>query len=372
MRSVRSVCIHLAAILMIPAVCNAEACDAPAEAYQLVRQFAERSGAPGISVSVGLDAELAWSAGFGFADLEQGVRVDPAGTKFRVGSTAKPMTALALLTLVEGGRIDLDEDVRRFVPSFPRKEHPFTVRQLAGHLAGIRHYQGDEAYLRQHYGNVADSLALFENDPLVEAPGQRWSYSSYGYNLLSAVIEAASRKPFLEYMQEAVFEPLGMTGTVPDDLAEIVPQRGRYYRREDGTVYNEPEVDNSHKWASGGFLSTTDDLAKFGLAHLKDDLVSTEIRERLWTEQHTTSGETTGYGLGWRIVDDSDGGEWIGHGGGSIGGTTQLWLFPEHGLVLAMASNLTETDYEDVLPKLRAIFLAQSACGATASEPNSH
>lgn len=174
---------------------------------------------------------------------------------------------------------------------------------------------------------------------------------------MSAAIEHAADKPFLDYMAETVFIPLGMTQTTPDRLAEIVPNRGRYYIRRDGKLYNEPEVDASYKWASGGILATTDDLVRFGLAHMDPMRVSPASRSLLWTEQKTTSGAGTGYGIGWRIVVDAEGNKWIGHGGGSIGGTTQLWVFPEHDLVISMASNLTELDYADVLPRLRKLFI---------------
>lgn len=174
---------------------------------------------------------------------------------------------------------------------------------------------------------------------------------------MSAAIEHAADKPFLDYMAETVSIPLGMTQTTPDRLAEIVPNRGRYYIRRDGKLYNEPEVDASYKWASGGILATTDDLVRFGLAHMDPMRVSPASRSLLWTEQKTTSGAGTGYGIGWRIVVDAEGNKWIGHGGGSIGGTTQLWVFPEHDLVISMASNLTELDYADVLPRLRKLFI---------------
>lgn len=326
------------------------------EADRMVREFAGKSGTPGLSVSVGLCDRIVWSEGFGFADIEQQVRVDPATTKFRVGSVAKPMTALALVKLVTQGRIDIDADVRRYVPSFPRKSHDFSVRQLAGHLAGIRHYVDDEAYSRTHYASVDEALEIFKDDALIASPGAEWKYSSYGYNLLSAVIEGAAGKPFLDYMAESVFSPLGMAATEPDRIDALVMHRGRYYVRRDGQLFNEPEVDNSNKWASGGIVSTTDDLARFGLAHFDERLVSPDMRSLLWAEQKTAEGVATGYGIGWRIVVDAEGNRWMGHGGGSIGGTSQFWLFPEDRLVIAMASNLTELDYGDILPRLRKLF----------------
>ena len=354
-RNTAAVC--LVAILLLLISFSAHAIDLTDDAERLMQQFAHDSGAPGLSVSVGIRGKLVWSEGFGYADLEQKVPVSPALTKFRVGSIAKPMTALALVTLVGQGRIDLDAEVQRYVPTFPKKKYPITIRQLAGHLAGIRHYVGNESESRVHYASVLDSLAIFKDDSLIEVPGEKWHYSSYGDNLLSAAIEHAADEPFLDYMSDTVFTPLGMTQTVPDQLAEVVSNRGRYYLRRDDKYYNELETDNSYKWASGGILSTTDDLVRFGLAHLDPARVWPAERSLLWTEQKTRSGEATGYGIGWRIAVDAEGNKWIGHGGGSTGGTSQLWILPEHGLVIAMASNLTDLNYADVLPRLGKLFI---------------
>jgi len=345
------------ACLLTFACCAAQASTVE-DADTLVNQFFDASGAPGLAVSVGYEGRLIWSKGYGFADLEQQVAVVPAFTLFRIGSVVKPMTALALMTLVEQGKIDLDADVRRYVPSFPSKSHVITSRQLVSHLGGIRHYLGEEAYLRERYSSVGEALKIFQADPLIATPGAAWNYSSYGFNLLSAAIEHAADKSFVDYMATAVFAPLGMTRTFPDHLEAILPGRGRYYLRRDGALFNEPEVDNSYKWASGGFLSTTDDVVRFGLAHFDDQRVTRSQRELLWTEQRTSAGEPTGYGIGWRVLVDADGVTWVGHGGGSIGGTSQLWLFPQDQLVIAMASNMTELDYADVLPRLRKLFVA--------------
>lgn len=348
-------------MLCVMACVGARAGDLEAEADRMVRQFFEASHAPGVSVSVGWQGRVFWSMGYGLADVEQQVGVDPARTKFRVGSVVKPMTALALASLVGEGRLSIDDDLTRHVPDFPPKDHAFTLGQLAGHLACIRHYAGNESYSRERHASVEEAVGVFRDDPLVCVPGAEWRYSSYGYNLLSLAIERAAGMPFLDYLHATVLAPLGMSATVPDRLEDIVAGRGRYYMQRDGRLHNEPEVDNSNKWASGGMLSTTDDLVRFGLAHVGEGAVPAATRALLWAEQATADGEPTGYGMGWRIVTDDAGDRWIGHGGGSIGGTTQLWLFPEHGLVIAMAGNLTRLDYGDILPRLKALFVDASS-----------
>jgi len=148
-------------------------------------------GIPGLALAVALDGKIVFSEGFGYADLEERVPVWPT-TKYRIGSVSKPLTATALMELVEAGKVDLDSPVQKYVPSFPDKGAVVTVPMVAGHLGGIRHYQGDEFHIQRHYANVLEGLKIFENDPLVAPPGTKFSYSSYGYNLLSAVVESAA------------------------------------------------------------------------------------------------------------------------------------------------------------------------------------
>jgi CubicO group peptidase (beta-lactamase class C family) len=295
---------------------------------------------PGLSVSVGIDGQIVWAEGFGWADLEQRVPVR-ATSRFRVGSVAKPMTAALLGLVYEEGKIDLDATVQTYVANFPEKEYPITVRQLAGHLAGIRHYQGDEFLSSVYYETVSDGLPIFADDPLLFEPGTRYSYSTYAWNLLSAVIENVSSGSFLEQMQSQVFEPLGMLDTTADRNEMIIADRVRpYVRDDDGKFRNAPHVDNSYKWAGGGFLSTAGDLVRFGLAHMAPGFLEAETLDEWFTSQRTADGEETGYGIGWS-VSGQEGNRRVSHGGGSVGGTTTLGVYLDQGLVIAMVTNLS-------------------------------
>src|SRR5271165_626249 len=241
--------------------------------YAAARENADRQakewlarGIPGLALAVAVDGKLVYSEGFGYADLEERVPVWPT-TKFRIGSISKPLTATALMQLVEAGKVDLDAPIQKYVPSFPDKGAVITVRMVAGHLGGIRHYKDDEFQIQKHYGSVMEGLKIFANDPLVSPPCTKFNYSSYGYNLLSAVIESASGEEFLSYMQGKVFTPMGLVHTTPDQNSQIVEQRSRFYElTKDSHTENAPYVDNSYKWAGGGFLSTAEDLVRFGSA----------------------------------------------------------------------------------------------------------
>jgi len=327
------------------------------QAHDLVQAFFDAGDSPGLAVSVGLGGRIIWSEGFGYADVEQKVEVDPARTLFRIGSVIKPMTAHAVAQLVQADKLDLDAPVQAYVPDYPQKNGTITTRQLLSHLSGIRHYEGDEFFNHDPFKSVTAGLAVFKDDPLLHPPGEQYRYSSYGYNLASAVIEGASGERYLDYMSSHVLAPLGMHDTRPDYLAQILPGRGRYYSLENGKLINAPEVDNSYKWASGGYVGTVEDLVRFGLAQMHDEPVNALVRRVFWVEQVTNAGEKTGYGLGWIIRTNESGQQWIGHGGGSVGGTTQFWINPENGLVIAMISNLSDFKYGKVVPALMTVFL---------------
>jgi serine beta-lactamase-like protein LACTB, mitochondrial len=301
-------------------------------------------GAPGASICVMRDGEIVWSRGFGMADLEQRVPVTTT-TRFRAGSISKAMTSVALGKLVEDGLLDLDAPVQRYAPRFPVKRHPVTVRQVAGHLAGIRHYLPGEFENQKHYASPTEGLTMFAADSLLFEPGTRYEYSSHGYVLLAAVIEGASGRPYLDYMSAAVLVPAGMTHTAAEHPDSVIPDRGRYYTRADsaGPIINAPYVDNTYKWASGGFLSTAEDLARFGDRLQRGDLLRPETVALLWTSMRAADGTPTEYGIGWSVEQDSLGRRRVRHSGGSVGGTSHLIIYPAQRVVVAVLVNSDRT-----------------------------
>src|SRR5881398_2824331 len=300
----------------------------------------------GLQVAVGVDGKLVWSEGFGYADVARKIPVT-AETQFRIGSVSKPLTATAVALLYEQGKLDLDTPVQRYVPSFPDKGYPITTRQLAGHLAGIQHYRDDEFLLNRHFNTVLDGLTIFQGDSLLFPPGTKFFYSTYGWNLISAVVQGAAGQDFLSYMGRNVFRPLGMTHTAPDRADSLIPNRTLFYERgPDGGFVPAPTVDNSYKWAGGGFVSTAEDLVKFGSALLKPGFLRAETLELLFTSQQTDRGEPTGYGIGWFVSTDSLGHRWVFHGGGSVGGTTVFGVDRDSRIVVAITSNLTNAPLE--------------------------
>ena len=306
----------------------------------VVQEFMQENNVPGMSAAVGIGREIVWSEGFGYADLENNVKTT-VQTRFRIGSVSKPVTAAALAILLEQGKLDLDSSIQTYVPTFPKKRWPITVREVAGHLAGIRHYRGQEFLNQKHYDTVLSGLTIFENDTLLFEPQTKFSYSSYGWNLLSAVVEGASGDSFLHFLKVHLFQPLQMQSITAEYPDSLITYRASFYRLDaKGNTLNAPYVDNSYKWAGGGFISGIEDLVTFGLAHLNHTFLKAETVKLLFQSQKTRDGKTTHYGIGWASGTDSKGRKWVGHSGGSIGGRAMLLLYPQKKMVIALLANL--------------------------------
>ncbi len=194
---------------------------------------------------------------------------------------------------------------------------------------------------------------------LLHKPGSKYAYSSYGWNLISAAIEGASGEDFLSYMQKTVFEPLDMENTTAEYANMEISHVTKYYQKNNGKVEIAPNVNNSYKWAGGGFLSTTSDMLKFGNAHLKNDFLKKETKEVFLKNQKTNNGKLVNYGIGWRIGEDKKGRHWYGHSGGSVGGTTYLIIYPKEKLVVAVTSNMSRVNFDNLSFKVANQFLSK-------------
>jgi CubicO group peptidase (beta-lactamase class C family) len=312
------------------------------EARRLARSLVVEENLPGLSVAVGHGGRIVWAEGFGWADVERRTQVTPL-TRFRIGSVSMPLTAAAVGMLHERGRIDLDAPVQRYVPAFPAKRWPLSTRQLMGHLSGIQH----EGMPDRHCSSFDDVLEIFAHDPLWFRPGTEYRYSVYGWILVSAVVEAAAAEPYLAFMNREVFERLGMDRTVPD--ADGVVDRASFYfprtaMRTDLGLQAAPPADYSCYAGAGAFLSTASDLVRFGSAMLKPGLLKAETIAALQTPLQLESGASTGYALGWKVESVQLGAaraRLVGHSGSSMGGTTSFMTFPDLGLVIAAATNVS-------------------------------
>ena len=295
-----------------------------------------------------LGGETVVAENLGYADLENRTPVT-ADTRFGVASITKAFTGLSLLKLHEGGRIDLDAPIQRYVPAFPVKPGAaITTRLLAAHLAGIRHWgrERDAALYARHFDDVNDVLALFKDDTLVASPGTKASYSSYGYNLIGAAIQSASGVKYQDYVNREIISPLGLTSTGFDDVRRVLPNRARRYSYFDpwtfaidsSAVYRVPDWDYSHNIAGGNMYSTAADLARLGRAIERPGLLSRESLDLLYRRPSVGAVQAT-MSFGFFVSDSTAAHRLLNIGGSNAGLQSGLSVYPDDDLVIVVLSN---------------------------------
>ncbi|MEZ5402796.1 MAG: serine hydrolase domain-containing protein [Bryobacteraceae bacterium] len=344
-------------LLLVIAAQGAEGL-APAKAAEIEKLISEemsRQGIPAVSVAVGSGGAMLWSAGYGLADVENYVPAK-ASTMYRLGSISKPITAVAAMQLAEAGKIDLDAPIDRYVAGFPRKRWPVTVRQLLGHLGGIRHYRNPaEINSTKHYDDLAATLRQFQEDGLVAEPGTKYSYTTYGYVLLGLAVENASGVRFLDYLRTRIFRPAGMERIRDDHTFAIIPNRARGYVRVNGDLRNCALADTSNKIPGGGLASTAEDLIRFELALESDRLLKPAARDSMYQRQRLRGGGTTAYGLGWSVARN-DRRLVVFHTGGQQGVSTILKAIPRDRISVALMCNLEKADLRPLSDRILRVL----------------
>lgn len=350
-----------------PAFAQARPGGAKAAEAELVR-LNTALGIPAVSAAVARSGRIVWAKASGFADVEQQTpaRVDD---RYRMGSTSKVVTAGILMRLVEQGVVSLDAPIGRYRPTLPEHHRATTLRQLAAHVGGVRHYgirdMNWPSIDIRNYRTTDDMLAIFAADPLLKPPGESFNYSTFGFTLISAVLESASGKAFPDLIESEVRGPLALRieAEIPMNLqanrvSPYVKPGSRYKAMEPrlaGKVLNAPPVNPTYKWAGGGMIGRASDLALFGDAHLRPGYLKVESLREMMTPLSPRDGKApVPTGVAWRIDKDPKGRTRWHHAGAIDGGRSQLVVYPDAGMAVALMSNLSETP-ENPLPSCALI-----------------
>lgn len=322
-----------------------------------VQKEMERQGLVGVAIGVLQKGEVVYLKGYGLSDREKKTPVTTASV-FNWASNSKPLAAVAAMQLVEKKLLDLDTDVRRYVPEFPAKEHPITMRHLLSHQSGIQHYGKVIPTIRTYnskYAHLDPVLALdvFNRTPLSYKPGEKVVYSSYAHVLASATIQGAGKEPFSKQVENRIIKPLDLKSLQYDldHLGQLHWATG--YTRLNNKVVPAPEVAHYWKHGAGGFKSNISDFARWAHALINRQLVRPETEKQMWTRQKTSDGKLTSWGLGFSI--DEQGGLRVSHGGKQEETTTRLVIYPErkHGIVV-----MTNCGFGDPAAVSTAIYQA--------------
>ena len=320
---------------------------------------------PGAAALVMKDGKVVLRKGYGMANLELGVPVSP-DMVFELGSITKQFTAASILLLQERGQLRVEDEITRYLTDYPTHGQKITVENLLTHTSGIPSYTGLAEWLPRVREDMklADLIALFKDKPLEFNPGERWAYDNSGYILLGAIVEKVSGKSYEQFVEEEIFQKLGMTHSRYGHVEELVPLRATGYARDDKGFRNANYLSMTQPYAAGSLMSTVDDLAIWDRALGSEALLKKASLDRMFTPFKLRSGLQThyGYGIG---VTDVEGKRAIEHGGGIFGFVTHMARIPEERVFVAILSN---NEASDPSPDALSLRILAKAIGKPVEE----
>ncbi|MEZ4869267.1 MAG: serine hydrolase [Caldilineaceae bacterium] len=295
--------------------------------------------APGGAVLVLRDGKPILRKGYGLANLELHVPVTPEMV-FRLGSLTKQFTAVAILMLVEEGKVKLSDDITRYWPDYPTDGQKITVEQLLTHTSGIKNYTDLPEWFNLWRQDMTpdELIALFKDKPLDFTPGTRWAYSNSGYILLGALIEKVTGMSYEAFIQQRIFTPLGMAHAAYDQTERILPGRVSGYSRGEDGYLNAQYLSMSQPYAAGSLAASVDDLAKWDAALYTDKLVKQRTLQSAFKSFTLKDGGDTGYGYGFSVAD-YEGHTLLQHSGGINGFATYMLRLPDDKVYVALLTN---------------------------------
>ncbi|MFK8163787.1 MAG: serine hydrolase [Lewinella sp.] len=297
----------------------------------------------GVSGAIWKDGKTIWQDGKGFRDRENQVAAE-ANMLHRTASISKTMTAVAILQLWEKGKLKLDDPVIKHLPSFPSKYSAITINHLLNHTSGIKAYRSrSEAFSTVQYNSLKDAIAVFQDRSLANEPGEAYQYTTYGYVVLGAIIEAASGKDYRTYMKENIWDVAGMENTDVEIFGQSYPNKSMLYKKSDSGLYQDIPTNLSVKVPGGGIQSTVGDLLKFGQAVIQHKLIKEATFDVMVTDKGIKPGGNP-YAMGWFLYgkEGDPNGRIIGHSGSQSGTSTQFMIYLDHNMVVATLANTND------------------------------
>jgi len=342
-----------AAIMARPVSAQQKADDAiSARVDEYVAAQVREQKIPGLALAVVRDGKVIEARGFGLANVELSVPVK-AETIFQTGSVGKQFAAMAVMMLVEEGKVALDDKITKYFDGAPASWNSITVRNLLSHTSGIPEYDTDalrnqdEPFinLRRDY-TEQELLRKFESLPLDFAPGEKWSYSNTGYVLLGILIRKVTGEFYGDFLHDRIFKPLGMDSTRIISEADIIPNRSSGYRLEKGQLKNQEWVAPSlNTTADGALYTTVLDMAQWDAALYNEKLVKKDTLDQIWTPIRLNNGKSYPYGFGWDVTQ-VNGHRLIQHGGAWQGFTTQISRYVDDRFTVVVLTNL-DSEHSD-------------------------
>ncbi len=341
-------------ILGIYCTYGAAAQSLEAQADQIMAAQYKADG-PGATILVAKDGKPVYRKAFGKANLELNVPMTPENV-FELGSITKQFSAVAILMLMEQGKLSLSDEITKYIPDYPTHGKKITIHHLLNHTSGIRSYTDVPGFKKMARTDMTpmELINAFKNEPMDFDPGEKWNYNNSGYILLGYIIEKASGKSYENFIEENIFKRLGMTHSWYGSKGQVIPNRASGYQPAPGGFANADYLSMTLPYAAGSLMSTVDDMLLWSQAIHNNILITKENRQKAFTNYALNNGELVNYGYGWG-PNDINGIVSIEHGGGIFGYTTMGIYIPAENLYVIVLTNNTAVSPGDVAIKIAAL-----------------
>ena len=320
----------------------------------LEQQFS--SDIPGATVLVAKRGDIIYHKAFGMANMELDVPME-TDMVFEIASITKQFTAVSILMLMEQGKLNLDDDITKFIKDYPTNGHHISIHHLLTHTSGIKSYTSMESWMPIWRKDLQpmELIDFFKNEPMDFVPGEKWQYNNSAYFILGYIIEKASGQTYEEFVEQNIFKPLGMQSSRYGSQSEIIKKRAYGYQKNEAYV-NAEYLSLTQPYAAGSLMSTVKDLFIWNRAIRTHKLVKQESIELAFTNHALNNGEKINYGYGWGL-NEINGSPTIEHSGGIFGYSTNAIYLPNEDVFVAIYANCDCSETESVSTRMAAIAI---------------
>jgi CubicO group peptidase (beta-lactamase class C family) len=333
--------------------------DSPAKVDAFIRAEMQREHIPGVALGIFVKGDPLLAKGYGYANVEHRVPVTPR-TIFQSASVGKQFTAVAVMLLVQDGKLALDDSVTRYFPDAPASWKPISIRHLLTHTSGLADYGnglgqgGTEPFDSRRDYTEEDLTSAFYGLPLLFEPGTRWQYSNTGYALLGFLIHRVSGRFYGDVLKDRVFTPLGMKTARIISEEDIVANRAAGYRLANDRLKNQewysPSVNTT---ADGSLYLTLLDYLAWNRGLRAQAILTAGSWVQIYTPVVLRSGKSYPYGFGW-FIDESKRAPWYHHAGDSQGFATYISRYLADDLTIVALTNLADADTARIIDGVAA------------------
>jgi CubicO group peptidase (beta-lactamase class C family) len=301
--------------------------------------------APGCVVLIAKKGNIIYKKAFGVSDLELNIPMKP-DMIFRIGSITKQFTAIAILQLVEQGKISLQDSIQKYVPDYPHKKYTITIENLLTQTSGIQDYMAipNPADDRTNY-TPKQGVDYFKNEPLEFKPGSQFKYSNSNYYLLGYILEIVTGESYSDYLKQNIFNKAGLNNTYYIDTTKNIPHVSQGYSKLDGKLERATLENVTTIYAAGGIMSNADDLFKWHQALYGNKLLNRELLNNAFTPYRFADGTSSEYGYGW-FIKNLDGSKTIEHSGSTDGFQSDEIYLPDEDVFVVTLFNCFTPDMD--------------------------